>query len=488
MGHLVQRFGIHIGRGWVALFLVVLVGLLAAYWIGPLRPLPPEIELLAVDGDQSVAELSVSAELDEGAGILRFPVPLAVRNVGAREGVTRRLVLSVPARYRVVTPRGRLTGEMTPGVPLRRYQIELPPVKLEPGAPPQQLTGLESLWLEPDLPRFYCNNQGNDVPEFIPAPRHEPGSISEVRIFYSIATRNSPERSTGLLTVHVDPAQLQVTPGEMPPAFPTTFEQTPLPDIGQVSYGGTRTAWCGDPEQPMELFTVTWQGQGGTRLFAIHVNDVARKLLWDVNGDGIIDREAWDVDGDGTFEARRQARYPVPDLLLPLPPRDPEMLEPDNTPRDSAWLAVFANAGAGPFRFAGVPTPAERLAAAAADTIPTDTTGMPIDTTGVEGAPVPAAAPGVALEPLPPPDSAWLALFNAADAGPFRFTRGRPAPAAQRPATPVPPATADIPQPADPVVAEPEPEPEPEPPPARRVPSRRVPLGTPVPPGGGERR
>jgi hypothetical protein len=479
MGHFVQRFGIQIGRGWVAFFLVVLVAVLAAYWIGPLRPLPPAIELLAVDGEYAVEQLSVAGEYDEAGGLLRFPVPLAVRNVGAREGEPNRLTLSVPARYRVVTPRGRLSGEMTPGVPLRRYLIELPASTLQPGAPPQQLAGLESIWLEPDLPRYYCNTHGNDIPEFIPAPLYDAGSISEVRIFYSIATRGTRERSTGLLTVNVDPSQLQVTPAQMPPTFPTEFEDPEIqkPDLGRLRFVGARTAWCGDPEQPMELYTGVWQAAGGARHYAIHVHGTPRKLLWDLNGDGTIDLEAWDVDADGRFEARRQARYPVPEFLEPLPPRDPEMLEPDNTPRDSAWLALFDNRDAGPFRFAGVPGPGQL---AAADTLPGDTTY------------VGAAPTGVALEPLPPPDSAWLALFLDAGAGPFRFTRGRPAPGAPvaqptQPVAPAAPGATDAPGTA--AVPEPEPadtvadEPEPPPPPPRR-PAPRRPLGTPVPSGG----
>jgi hypothetical protein len=475
MGHVVQRFGIQIGRGWVALFLIVMAAVIGAYWVGPLRPLPPEIELLAVDGDQSVPEVSARGVVDEATGVLRFPVPLAVRNVGAREGEPRRLVLSVPARYRVVTPRGRLTGEVTPGVPLRRYIVELQPAIIEPGERPQQLRGLESIWLEPDLPSYYCNTLGYDIPEFIPAPRHDAASISEVRIFYSFVTRGTRERSAGLLTVNVDPAQLQVSPAEMPPTFPTVFEEQEVrtPDLGRLRFGGARTAWCGDPEQPMELYTVRWDAQGGARLYAIHVHGNARKLLWDMNGDGIIDMEAWDVDGDGEFEARRQARYAVPEFLEPLPPRDPELLEPYTGPQDPAWLAVFQNHAAGPFRFTGVPLPGEL---AAADTLAAGT--LTVDTTGVAPAPgVPAT--GVALEPLPPPDSAWLALFLDADAGPFRFTRGRPA--AATPGAPrAPGATPPVAEQPEADTATAEPEPAPRPPPVRR----RVPLGTPVPPGG----
>lgn len=487
MGHFVQRFGFEIGRGWVIGFLVVLAVVVGAYWVGPLKPPPPEIELLAVQDGQLVDRVRVAGERDPATNAVRFGVALAARNVGAREGDVEQLVLSVPARYRLVTPRGRARGEVTTGVALRRYVLDVP-VNLEPGAPPQRLAGLDSIWLEPDLPSYYCYAQTADIPEFIPAPSLDPATISEVRIFYSFATRGVRERSTGLLTLDVAPDQLEATSAEMPPAFPTVFEDPEIqqPDMGRVQYGGARTAWCGDPEQPLELYTVRWDGQGGARLYAIHVRESARKLLWDLNGDGVVDLEAWDVDGDGRFEARREARFPVPDFLEPLPPRNPEWLEPDTSPRDAAWLAVFNNTGAGPFRFAGVPTPAERLAA---DTLVTDT--LPADSAGVSARPMAPAGTQATLEPLPPPDSAWLALFLDADAGPFRFTRGRPAPQRAEQPVPTPPAqgtpaptspAADAPQAVDAEADEPEPEPAPQPAPAPR---RRVPIGTPVPPGGG---
>jgi hypothetical protein len=497
MGHIAQRFGFHIGRGWVALILLGLAIALAAYWVGPMRPLPPELELLAIDeSDRAVTELSVGAEFDEATSSLRFAVPLAVRNVGVQEGRPRRLVLSVPARYRVVTHRGRIAGEVTPGVPLRRYVIDLPADTLPPGGRPRPLAGLDRIWLEPDLPRYYCTTRGDAIPEFVPAPDYEAANIADVRIFYSFAVHDTRERSTGVLTVRVDPDRLQVSPAEMPPLFPTIFEEpeTQRPDLGVIRFVGTRTAWCGDPEQPMELYTAVWEGAGGTRHYAIHVHGTARKLLYDMNGNGIIDLEVWDLDGDGYFEARREARYPVPEFLEPLPPRNPELAQPDMLPRDSAWLAVFANPNAGPFRFTQVSPPLTPSEYAAAEAAAAERAAAAAEREAALAAAdtLPAGVPGVgpptrtALQPLPPPDPEWLALFLDVNAGPFRFSPRRPAVAAPTPTTPTTPAAPGQPgvaapaEPADTV----EVDTVPEPPPAPRPAPRRVPLGTPVPRGG----
>jgi hypothetical protein len=300
-----------------------------------------------------------------------------------------------------------------------------------------------------------------------------------VRIFYSLTSREAARRTTGVLTLRLDPTRLQATPAAMPPVFPTSFEEPEVeaPDLGPLLYGGERRAYCGDPEQPMELFTVVWQTAAGGRFYVIYIDDAPRKHLYDLNGDGIIDLETWDATGDGRFEARREARYAVPEFLVPPPRRRTDYLEPDTVPPDSAWLAVFNEVSAGPFRFTRRPSAVAVEFGPATDTMPG----------AVPGAGLPRTA---ATEPLPPPDSAWLELFLDTERGPFRFTR-REAPAAA-PATTVPgdePRQAaepmeDVPQPE----VEPAEEPPAEPPAAAPPPRRSVPLGTPVPrrPPGGE--
>jgi hypothetical protein len=462
----VQRFGVNISRGWVAVLLLVGAIAAAAYWMGPLRPTPPVLELLVVDGDQAAAEVAVRGERDERTGAVRFALPLAVHNVGTHAGRPQSVTFSVPGRYRLSTARGPLDSEVTPGVPLRRYVLPLVSPTVQPGEPPQRLRGLETIWLEPDMPEWYCIDN-NGVPEFIPSPQLDAAALSEVRIFYSLGFRQPGERSTGVLTVRVDPGQLDITTVSMPPAFPTTLDDadTEPPDLGPLHYAGERRAYCGDPEQPMELFTVTWETTAGGQFYVIYVHDRPRKHLYDLDGNGTVDLELWDADGDGRFDARRDARYAVPDFLRPQLRPSIALLAPDTVPPDSAWLALFNDAGAGPFRFTRRP--------AAPD-------AMPHIATGEE------------LGPLPPPDSAWLELFAAADEGPFRFTRpARPAEAPDTPDAGAPPATelADPPGAAPGIGAPPAVEPEQpaaEPEPAPRPPARPRPLGTPVrPPGGG---
>jgi hypothetical protein len=445
MGHIVQRLGIRIGRGWVVLFLLALLVAGGFYWVGPERTAPPRLRLLAVAGDSATEDVNLRGERDEDAQSVRFVVPLAVQNVGTRPAQPQRLVLSVPGRFALATPRGRLTGEVTPGVPLRRYVIDVAAPPLEPGARPQRLRGADTLWLEPDLPQYYCTQVGDGVPEFVPAPQYDPRSLSHVRIFYSVDVRGVAERSTGLLTLRLDPRQLQMQPAAMPPSFPTVFEEPEVqaPELGPLLYRGARTSWCGDPEQPLELFSVLWETQAGARFFVLHVGGQPRKHLYDLNGDGVIELETWDADGDGRFEARRQARFDAPGFLLPLPAQRPELALPDTVPPDPAWLELFHRPAAGPFRFALQ----ARVAPASGDTM---ATGMPSATE---------------LGPLPPPDSAWLALFNRLQEGPFRFSR-RPVEAVA--AADSPTAEPDT-TPSDTVTPEP------------RPPARPRPLGTPVP-------
>jgi hypothetical protein len=481
MAHFRQRLGIRITRGWAALLVLALAIGLGALWLGPLRAPPPQLELLAIAGEQALPDVMVRGVVDPDQDGLRFPLQLAVRNAGMQRRQAQQVALHVPGRYRLVTQRGRLSGEVVPGVPLRRYVLDIAAPPFEPGAPPRPLPGLETIWLEPDLPRYYCTAQ-DDVPEFIPAPHYDAETLSDVRIFYSM--HSGAQRSTGLLRVRVDPLQIAVTPAAMPPPFPTVLEEpeAQVPELGMLRYGGTRTTWCGDPEQPLELYVVQWLAGTGGRFYVIYVQGQPRKHLYDLNGDGVIELETWDVNGDGRFEARRQARYAVPEFLLPLRDREAELLLADTLPRDSAWLALFRDAAAGPLRFTRPPVRPPQIAAAPGE--------VPGDLTDAD-----------ALEPLPPPDSAWLALFLDADAGPLRFSRGR-RPAAVEPAAT--PAAADAREPGEPGAPGAPPGvpwawPAPTATPAQQdtvredtvrppPPRRRVPIGTPVPtrpPGGG---
>src|SRR5690606_30196206 len=110
----------------------------------------------------------------------------------------------------------------------------------------------------------------------------------------------------------------------------------------------------------------------GGRVLVVYVDNVGRKRLYDLNRDGIIELETWDADADGLFEARREARFAIPDFLMPLPPRDPAMAQPDPVAPDSAWLALFHDPGQGLDRFATSPLVAHPQVAVA-DTAVADT-------------------------------------------------------------------------------------------------------------------
>lgn len=472
MGHKAQRFGIRISRGWAVLFLLMGALLVAASWIGPLRAIPARLELLAIDGAVAVQQTEAQA-FRTAEGSVAFAVPLAVRNIGAQTARPDRVVLSVPAPFRLATGRGRLHGIVTPGVPLRRYTVELPGEPLEPSEQTHVLSGLDTLYIEPDLPRYYCDTQGLGVPEFSPAPSYDPETLSDVRIFYSFP--DGDERHTGVLSVRLDPARLAVSPAPVPPVFRTVFEEPEAraPQVGPLSFAGARTAHCGDPEQPIELYTVLWETRTGGRVLVLYVHNAGRKRLYDLNRDGIVELETYDADGDGRFEARRDARYAIPAFLMPLPPRDPSTIEPDPVPPDSAWLALFRSHERGVSRFAKSQLVVHPQLAVV-DTTASDSARAA--TGGQVAAPAPVFAD---LGPVPPATPQFLRLFGDTAAGPFRFAQRTPPPAppvvadAPRPSTVDTPAAATAP---DTDVAEPAEDQTPAPRP------RRPPLGTPIVP------
>ena len=451
MGHVIQRFGFRIGRGWMILLLIAAGLVAAAFWIGPLRPLPAELELLAVAGDTATRNISVEG-VQAVDGSVRFPVPVAMRNVGARPARPARIAVSVPAQYRVLTWRGALPSEVSSGVPLRRYVIPVAGTTVAPGTATQRIPGLDTLWLEPELPSYYCILQGGAVPEFLPAPEYNAQLLSDVKIFYSFAAGSGDDRHTGLLNVRIDPAQLQSTPAELPPSFPTHFNepQVQLPQLGEIGKAGSRTAYCGDPERPVELFTVQWRNAQGSRMYAIYTDAMLRKQIYDLNGDGVIELEAWDADGDGRLEARRAARYVVPEFLVPRPELEDARVRADSVPPDSAFLALFRNTAIGPWRF----TPRVRAALAAEreralrDSVARDSARL------AAAADSAARAPGAGAETGAPADPAWVQWFHNTAAGPFRFSR------------PIPRDIAPAPDSAPRRVTQPQP---------------RAPLGTPVP-------
>jgi hypothetical protein len=65
---------------------------------------------------------------------------------------------------------------------------------------------------------------------------------------------------------------------------------------------------------------VLWETATGGRLFVVSYGGAARKYLYDLDRDSIIELEIWDPDSDGRFEASRPTRMYIPEFLMPARP------------------------------------------------------------------------------------------------------------------------------------------------------------------------
>jgi hypothetical protein len=325
MRYLIQRLGFQLTRGWSMLLLLIGALIAAAFWIGPLRPLPPDLRLLALDADGQFREtIEMPARWADTSPpqpdvSVRLPLVLAVHNSGARPAEPTRLSLSVPSNFRIANTDGSvLQGRATPGNPLVRYVFEVSPGRVAPDQVPQVLSPLDTLWLEPLIPSYHCT-QLDSVPEFVPAPPQDANVLSKVRIFYSFEARTRA-RQAGVLSVNVEPALLRRPAVPVPPVFPTrTMEpQFPLPVTGPLRNAGMRSARCGDLTSGLEIQSVLWETMQGGRFFVVNLGGKPRKYLFDLNRDSVIELEIWDPDRDGKFEAGRQTRMLIPEFLMPM--------------------------------------------------------------------------------------------------------------------------------------------------------------------------
>ncbi|HSL71952.1 MAG TPA: hypothetical protein VK864_17010 [Longimicrobiales bacterium] len=326
MRHVVQRLGFNVGRGWLMLAFVVSALIGTAFWIGPFRPLPPELKLLALSGNGQFREAidfprawadTTPPQPDVRA---RFPLVLAVYNAGARAASPIRLALSVPARYRLANSEGETyPGRVQSGNPLVRYVFAVSPGRIAPRTVPRVLSTLDTLWLEPAVPSYYCTALSDSVPEFVPAPPQDPNALARVRIFYSFDARVR-DRQTGLLNIQVDPELLARAAAPTPPIYPARIiePQAPQPQLGVLRRIGARTTYCGDPGTALELHDVLWETATGGRFFVVYHGGAPRKYLFDLDRDSVIELEMWDPDSDGRFEGIRSARMLIPEFLFPL--------------------------------------------------------------------------------------------------------------------------------------------------------------------------
>ena len=451
MRHVFQRLGLGISPGWAIGLLLVGLSVGAAFWVGPLRPLPPDLRLVAFQRDGTFTD-SVDVSAIDAGGEPRFPLVLGAHNVGYASAQPSVLELNIPLSFRLVDRDGApYPRETVPGNPLARYTLALSAPTLPPGGVPELL--LDTLWLAPDLAAYTCAVESDAVLAFAPAPPVNAALMRRVDLFYSFRSDDTSARQAGLLRVRVDSSSLRRPVAVMGDPSPPTYTEpsTPLPDLGTLYQVSSTVVVCGEPHQPIALQSVVYATEAGARFIVLYHGGAPRKYLIDANGDSIIEHELWDPDQDGAFEAERTTRYAIPSFLFP---RHVEraLLAADSVPPDSAFLALFGDTASGPFRFARALRPPPDSAALAARA---ESTGLPPDL----AVDAPVAADTV------PPDTAWLRLYGDTAAGPFRFARD-----ARQRADSLAAAIAR----GDTAPTEPPPEPTPRPRPGPRL------LGTPV--------
>jgi hypothetical protein len=359
MVEVLRRFGFRISRGLTLVLLLVGAGVVAAFWIGPLKPVPAELTLLALgrDGRFGTSVELRSALRDSAAAPSardgRYPLLLAIRNRGAQASAPAVLSLSIPARFRLVNGTGTpYPPDRAPNNPLLRYRLRLPEPRtaFEPDSLPQPLARMDTLWLEPVLHEYQCILSANGVPEFVPAPTYDAAELARFAVYWALIGDSPGVRQTGLLDLHVDPERLrrpQAPP--LPNSSPTVAEPSlPMPELGTLAAVGTRETECGEPMQPVEVQTFAWRTTEGGLFLVLYQGGAPRKYLFDLNVDSVAELEMWDPDGDGDFEASRPTRLPLPSYLLPV---TRATIAVDTVPTDSAWLANFRAVADGPFRF-----------------------------------------------------------------------------------------------------------------------------------------
>ena len=427
MQYVVKRLGFELPRGVVPLFFVLALLVGGAFWVGPFRPRPAQLRLVALSGDgrfnESVGIPTAWAKLLPPASeaTARLPLILGVHNAGVRAAQPTEVALSLPSRFRVTDSRGiPLPSQSVIGNPLVRYELALNTPAIEPGHLPTIIGGRDTLWLEPIVPTMYCTQLSDSVPEFVSAPSINPASLSRVRVYYSFSGPRIRQRQTGLLTIQVDPELVKRAPTPEPPIFATQVfkPQAPRPAMSEIKFVGSRSTWCGDPGQPMEIFDALWETQEGGRFFVLYNGGVPRKYLFDLNRDSVVELEMWDQDADGKFESQRAARMAIPAFLMPYPKdaldvmsaADSLLAALDTVQLTPEWLQLFNDTLSGVLRFHAPPVrPRQPPPSAAA---PDSAATTPAET----GARAPADA-------VAPPTPEFLNLFNNTRAGPLRFYR-----------------------------------------------------------------
>jgi len=323
-----------IGRVAAALLVLGVLVALGAYWIGPGVVPRADLHLLALDAGSRFTEDAILPAADSMSGTQ--PLILAVSNTGQRSSEARSVLLSAPGWVRFHSSTGPVEPtDDRPDEPLRRYAFPLGGDPIEPGALPRVPGGLGRMSVSADVPLIACRLRWDGVPEFVPAPPWDAAKLASVSIFYSI--EGDRDRHTGVLRLQLD----TTTPRSGSAGFSAgnvviSRPGPAVPATDSLRLLGEGGATCGAPGRRVALEATVWRTGGGRgRLFVIRTDSLARRLLFDADGDGRIERESWDGDSDGFFEASRPVQFVPPRYLipsdttpLPLPPVTPPPVPP----------------------------------------------------------------------------------------------------------------------------------------------------------------
>lgn len=367
---------------WIGLALVLL-GLGFVVWWGAVRGGASALELLAWDDAGLVRDavtLRVPPNDPLGPDAHRVPLILALRNTGKGPVGVDSVALSLPSWLRVERDDGTVVaGVVEGGNPLTRYVIDLGRTRIEPGAFPTVLPGARRLWLRPFASPYRCTLDDDGLPAFLPAPPLEPDRLAATTVFWSVEEGRANRRSTGTLSLRMDPGLFEVEPVSRLPVYPVRElpPEAPRPDLGRLEVLSRRETACGGLIEPLTLRAVAYRAGAAGRIFAVSVDSGPTRLLFDLDGDSIIEAEAWSTTG-GRLDRVRPARYATPAFLNPPPP-------PPEPPVDTAAVAdSLARLAADSVRgdsvradSAAVRTPAPaRTDTAAARVPPPDTSGV----------------------------------------------------------------------------------------------------------------
>ena len=341
MFHVFRRIGFF-RRRWVWALLLIGAAVFAGYWVVPWGGSAADLQLLVLRADgtfsESVRASTLRAADDSSTATTRdprgVPLVLGVANHGMRAGRAERLVLALPRWYRLTGPAGVVRNEVLPDETLQRYIVELDTQSIQSARVPTVLPNVDTLWLEPFVPDYWCTADDDSVPQLIASTPPDTSGVVPVQVFWSFEG-GELDRQTGLLTIEL--------PGEMYRRdAPIDIAQSPVtvqlpfaprPEMGVLVEGGTRYADCGPPGDPMRIFSALWITPAGGRMISIHYGGLPRKEYYDLNRDSVFELEMWDPDGDGDMEAYRTVRVAIPDYMMPQDPI---------TAADSAAAAVAA--------------------------------------------------------------------------------------------------------------------------------------------------